>query len=141
MGDKVTLILFSRLAILAVIAMYCMLSFYDLVRGSRSNTVISLYQLVFGTSALASEALPLTAESSVYPFIPMMRSPKGRFALYMLIALPIWWESPTLVTRLSAYCLIIAALVTAARYKLESQHEHSMKNIESSLEERVYQGL
>ncbi len=141
--DYTTVILGARLATLAVVVLYCALSFYDLLRLNRSNGIINAYQLVFGMAALASEALPLTAETSVYPFIPMMKSPKGRFVLYALMAIPLFSEDSSLSSSsgLCAYCLSLAASLTASRSRLELLQQQGSKLMESSLEERVYQGL
>ena len=105
MRDHSTSILATRLAVLAAVVAYSALSFYDLIVLSRPNFVATLYQLLFGIAALASEALPLTAETSVYPLLPLMKSLKGRFALYTIISLPLLTSSASGSSRLSGYSL------------------------------------
>ena len=133
------LTLVSRFALVGSLAIFTLLTSIDFLLGSSTRGILEVYLVVFGLCAIASETLPLTAETSVYPTLPFMKNPRGRTVAYLLIALPLFFSSFRSSTTGSAFALVVAAAANIVTVSVQRNTEKLM--YESALEERVYAGL
>ena len=128
------------------VIIFSTLSTLNIFMGSSSSKgLFEVYLAVFGVASIISEALPLTAQNTVYPFLPLMKTPRGRAIVYLLLGIPLYLSSTNRASAIASFSLLFAAgcsmLISTPQPMNFASLPSKMSVGSTNLEERVYLGL